>query len=356
MLGAAPGADVRWKARVLGTASSIAEMAGQPETAHAYATEALAAFEQVGDKVGRAQALRLRAVTGAAGRRDPSDLDEATAASRDAGDHVGLAWCLLERAMTVFWNAGYTEMLDLAEEARRLFEGLGDNLGIANALLVEARATHLLGRSGASELLHEALALFRQAGARPAIAWTLYDLAEVLAASDDVSAGDRTYREAVAEFDAVGIRFGTAVGYGSWGWWARRAGQYELSAGRFHRALSESLEIGQTGTALWLFESIAGLAGEIGLLEEAAVLFGAAERWRAELSHPMPAWDLTRYRADLARLRAESQEESFVTRWERGAAMSWDQTVAVARAITDRLRTPTTTQSTAGTRSGTRHR
>ena len=352
VLGSAPGADVRWKARVLGTASSIAEMAGQPEAAHAFATEALAAFEEVGDMIGRAGALRLRAVTGAAGRRDPSDLDEATAASRDAGDHVGLAWCLLERAMTVFWKAGYTEMLDLAEEARRLFEGLGDKLGIANALLVEARASHLLGRKGASELLQEALALFRQAGARPAIAWTLYDLAEVLAASDDDSAGDRTYREAVAEFDAVGIRFGTAVGYGSWGWWARRAGHFELSADRFHRALAESLEIRQTGTALWVFELIAGLAGDIGLLEEAAVLFGAAERWRGELSHPMPAWDLARYGADLARVRAELSEGSFVAQWERGAALSWDQTVAVARGITDQVGTSTTTQSTAPTRSG----
>ena len=337
VLGAAPNADIRWKARVLGTASSMAEMAGEPETAHALASEALAAFEQVGDKVGRADALRLRATTGTSGRRDPSDLDEATAASREAGDDVGLAWSLLERAMTVFWNAGYSEMLGLAEEARRLFEGLGDKLGIASALLVEARATHLLGRS-ASDLLQEALGLFRQASARPAIAWTLYDLAEVLAASDDPAAGDRTYREAVAEFDAVGIRFGRAVGYGSWGWWARRAGQYELSAERFDRSLSESLEIRQTGTAIWMFESIAGLAGEIGLLEQAAVLFGAADRWRGELAHPMPAWDLARYQPDLASLQAESQKKSFDALWKRGAALSWEQTVAAARAITDQVR------------------
>jgi predicted ATPase/DNA-binding SARP family transcriptional activator len=338
VLGAAPNSDIRWKARVLGTASSMAEMAGEPETAHTFAIEALAAFEQVGDKVGRADALRLRAITGASGRRDPSDLDEATAASRDAGDPVGLAWSLLERAMTVFWNAGYSEMLGLAEEARQLFEEIGDKLGIANALLVEARATHLLGRSGASDLLQEALGLFRQASARPAIAWTLYDLAEVLAASDDPAAGDHTYREAVAEFDAVGIRFGRAVGYGSWGWWARRAGQHELSAERFDRSLSESLEIRQTGNAIWMFESIAGLAGEIGLLDQAAVLFGAADRWRGELQHPMPAWDLARYQPDLASLKAESQEESFDAHWDRGAALSWEQTVAAARAITDKAR------------------
>jgi hypothetical protein len=182
------------------------------------------------------------------------------------------------------------------------------------------------------------LGLFRQASARPAIAWTLYDLAEVLAASDDPAAGDRTYREAVAEFDAVGIRFGRAVGYGSWGWWARRAGQYELSAERFDRSLSESLEIRQTGTAIWMFESIAGLAGEIGLLEQAAVLFGAADRWRGELAHPMPAWDLARYQPDLASLQAESQKKSFDALWKRGAALSWEQTVAAARAITDQVR------------------
>jgi hypothetical protein len=186
--------------------------------------------------------------------------------------------------------------------------------------------------------LQEALGLFRQASARPAIAWTLYDLAEVLAASDDPAAGDHTYREAVAEFDAVGIRFGRAVGYGSWGWWARRAGQHELSAERFDTSLSESLEIRQTGNAIWMFESIAGLAGEIGLLDQAAVLFGAADRWRGELQHPMPAWDLARYQPDLASLKAESQEESFDAHWDRGAALSWEQTVAAARAITDKAR------------------
>jgi predicted ATPase/DNA-binding SARP family transcriptional activator len=336
VLAVAPDSDIRWKARVLETASSMAELAGEPERAHALAGEALAAFEKVGDKVGRADALRLRAITAASGRRDPTDLDEATAASRDAGDHVGLAWSLLERAMTVFWSADYSDMLELAEEARRLFEGLGDKLGIANALLVEARATHYLGRIGAADLLTEALGLFRQASARPAIAWTLYDLAEVLAASDDPAAGDRTYREAVAEFDAVGIRFGKAVGYGSWGWWARRAGEHEPSAERFERALSEALDIKQTGTAIWMFESIAGLAGEIGLLEQAAVLFGAAERWREELQHPMPAWDLARYQTDVARVKAD--EESFDANRRRGADLSWDQAVAVARAITDQVR------------------
>jgi hypothetical protein len=63
----------------------------------------------------------------------------------------------------------------------------------------------------------EALDIFRQADARPAIAWTLYDLAEMFAVAASPST-DPTFREAMAEFHAVGHRFGTAVGYGSWGW------------------------------------------------------------------------------------------------------------------------------------------
>ena len=334
VVAAAPNSDIRWKARVLATASSLARMAGESETAHTFASEALAAFDQMGDKVGRARALRLGAIAGGRGPRVMlSDLDEATAASRDAGDKVGLAWSLLDRAMSVFWNAAYTEMLGLAEEARGLFEELGDKIGISDALLVEARATYLLERSGAANLLQEALGLFRQANARPAIAWTLYDLAEVLAA-DDPPSGDRSFREAVAEFDAVGLRFGTAVGYGSWGWWARRAGQHGLSAKRFDRSLTEALQIGQHGTAIWMFESIAGLAGEIGALDQAATLFGAAERWRKELSSPMPAWDLPRYQADLAMVKARSQPKSFDDHWELGAALSWEDAVVLARTIT----------------------
>jgi hypothetical protein len=257
-------------------------------------------------------------------------------ASRDAGDNIGLAWSLLERAMSVYWNADYSEMLRLAEEARRLFADQGDRIGISNALLIEARATHFLGRSGATDMLGEALDIFRQADARPAIAWTLYDLAEMLAAAASPST-DPTFREAMAEFHAVGHRFGTAVGYGSWGWWARQTGQLGLSAERFQKCLSEALEIGEEGAAVWMFESIAGLAAEVGLLDEAATLFGAADRWRKELLGPMPAWDLPRYQSDLDGLRARSQPESFNAHWNRGAALSWEESVAAARAITNQV-------------------
>jgi hypothetical protein len=88
-------------------------------------------------------------------------------------------------------------------------------------------------------------------------------------------------------------------------------------------------------------ESIAGLAAEPGAVEQATVLFGAAERWRKELIGPMPAWDLARYHADLADARARSQTESFDAGWEIGAALSWEDAIAAARAITNQTRKAT---------------
>jgi len=142
----------------------------------------------------------------------------------------------------------------------------------------------------------------------------------------------------VADFHAVGHRFGTAVSYGSWGWWARQTGQLGLSAERFQKCLSEAVEIGEEGAAVWMFESIGGLAAEIGLLDEAATLLGAADRWRKELLGPMPAWDLPRYESDLAGLRARSRPESLGAHWNRGASLSWEESVSAARAITNQAR------------------
>ena len=110
-----------------------------------------------------------------------------------------------------------------------------------------------------------------------------------------------------------------------------------MSAERFQKCLSEALEIGEVGAAVWMFESIAGLAGEVGLLDEAATLLGAADRWRKELLGPMPAWDLPRYEPDLVGLKARSSPESFDALWDKGAALSWEESVAAARAITNHV-------------------
>jgi ATP/maltotriose-dependent transcriptional regulator MalT len=68
----------------------------------------------------------------------------------------------------------------------------------------------------------------------------------------------------------------------------------------------------------------------LGEYERAALLFGAAEAMRHEVGMPVLPVDAESYSADIATVRAALGEHAFSDAWQRGASLSWDESIAAA--------------------------
>ena len=109
-------------------------------------------------------------------------------------------------------------------------------------------------------------------------------------------------------------------------------------AERFAGCLSEAMALSETGSAIWMLESIAGLAVMTANAAVAARLFGTADRHREESEMKRPFWDRIRYDADVEATKSTLGPAAFRREWNEGSDLSLQDAVAVALQVTDLVR------------------
>ena len=129
--------------------------------------------------------LRLAALDAAGGLaywnndqlRARTHYEAALAIQRARGDQAGIAGALYNLSFTYTFQDGAPTAEVLAQEAVRLYEAAGDDLGLANAQWSLANIEYAKGPDGAErarELALKALAIFERHGARFMIGWATY--------------------------------------------------------------------------------------------------------------------------------------------------------------------------------------
>ena len=259
-----------------------------------------------------------------------------------------------------------------ANESVALARKSGDKQILSFALAHLASGKANLGNAEeAYTLAQEALAIARRDGNSPALGYSLVMMAELVAiAIQDYEAALRYGEEAIAVSEAGGNRWGSSMTIFGLGFFARSIGDYDQARARFRACLPVFLEFGDKHRINMIQSELAHIERETGQYqqaipmyretilewqrlghraaiahqlecfafiakaqeqpERAAKLFGTAEALREKINIAMTPQERTEYYREIADLRANMDEKSFVSLWAEGRAMTMEQAIEFA--------------------------
>lgn len=294
---------------------------------------------------------------------------------------VSLGWAIerqngepaqrLAAALCQFWivRGHFEEGRRWLEQALPLAAG-GPPVVRASALLGLARLAHQQGDYAAASALHEALALFRDAGDNGGAANTLAALGMLLADQGDLARAAALEEEALAIFRMLGDQAGVVRLLNRRGLDAYDQGDYERATTLLEEALSLGRSLGSwhsvgkalnnlalvaqeccdyeqamtlQAEALDMWQNLGYMGGIASCLENFAVfiqaqneperamrLYGAAHALRVRIGAPGRPNDRLSLERDIAQARTQLGDDAFDAAWSEGETLSLDEAIAVA--------------------------
>ncbi len=311
------------RARALDGAGALAEAQGKIEQATVFHTEALALWEQAGDRLGQAHSLENLGII------EMHDLGNAAAALAHhetalalyeaENDRLGIAIARRNLGDVALMEEQFSDAANHYREALTIARELDDVRNIAASLTSLGALAFFENDLGtAIRLYEESLPIWRQLNDVPGTALVLGNLGEALdhsGRSDDARA---LYEESLGLVRELGDLQGMAFAQSHLARIARRNGELDHAATLF----AESARIfHQIGDSLRLAECIEGLAGtltDVGEASQAARLFGVAAAIRHATDSPLPTIHAPALEHDLAAVRAMIGKDQFQSLYDEG--------------------------------------
>jgi predicted ATPase len=219
----------------------------------------------------------------------------------------------------------YAEAMTLHGVAEELCESLGDRWGVAQALELSSFASWLdTDFDSAWALAERALREARVVGDEERIGWCRLDLAAVSHYLDDAEEAQSHLEGALASFQALGFKEGSAWAHNLLGLVHASARRHDDAVDaltqslRLHRELSDCWRLGS------VLEALAGALVQVGQHDEAAVLLGVTQRVRADFGTPVPPCERPAYDATVAVVDASLDPAALARAARRAGALSLD--------------------------------
>ena len=300
--------------------------------------------------------------------------EEAMALFRAVGDRSGIAATLTEQGVSAVILGDYAQAVQHYEASLALYRELGDRHGIATTL-------HSLGdivcdqgdTARAVALLHESLALCREQGFVVEAPLVLCALGAVPCTQGDYPRAIALYWEAVALFRHLGDRWNILAPLLNLGWlalvqgddgrvralleeqvgWFREEatpiglahvlhvlgavvnaqGEATQASALLREALILQQQFGRIDLIMESLERFAGLVAGQNQPIRAARLLGATEVLRTGAHMKRFGAEQAAYDHIIATVRAQLGEEAFAAAWAEGRALTLEQAIAEALAI-----------------------
>ena len=242
------------------------------------------------------------------------------AACREVGEDHAAASALNILAMIDLYDGDADAARDRLAEALTLARDTGNRWDHVLALAADGTVTLMRGDAeGARARFDAALGVAREVGNNWLVGRTLLGLGAVAAATGDRPGAVRLYEESLVLLREDDARAETVRCLLALARIAIGAGDHAAAADRLREALRISEQAGHWRAVARCLEAAAGLAERIGVLEDAAVLSGAANRLREDIGAPPPSG--TAFGALRERLTTALGEACLRGSWDRGRAL-----------------------------------
>jgi predicted ATPase/DNA-binding SARP family transcriptional activator len=286
-------------------------------------------------------ALRARAYRGAGGlayyQSDLSHaqryMEQALALYQEIGDRKWISQTLRNLAVVLSDQGQFEQARGYAEESLTLARQLGDAQTLANALSDLGILEYYLGNCArALPYMEEGLALDRRRGDQNDVAIGLHNLAEVRTAMGHFEAAIQLCAESMALFRQVENKYGLAFALQAQGDLLGTQGNIEEGKKQLAEGLALFQELGNPQGVAASLVGFAAVAVRQEEWERAARLLGAVEaqieEGVASLKPPMQL----RHQRTVAAVQAQMDEKLFEVAWASGRSMVLEQALAYALA------------------------
>jgi predicted ATPase/class 3 adenylate cyclase len=256
---------------------------------------------------------------------------EASLRKSDSADAATRAK-LSSEAGTFAWHRGdYDRAIALHGEALELYRELGDERGVAFALIcLGAQELERGDYERAKPLFEEALALSRKTGDKRTVGYALHNLGEVARFRGEYERAKRRGMEALAVFREMDDEWCVARTLS----WLGKATVYNSddseAAGFLREGLALNREIGNWEWVAYSLENFAAVAGTKAQGARAAKLWGAAEDLREDIGSPLQPSDRPDYDHSVAAAHAHLDGAAWEATWKQGRSMSLEEVIEYA--------------------------
>ena len=331
-----PDLDVPAEDRAWGlvVAAELAANPGDARQAHPWATEAVAAFRELGDERGLAHALlALGAAAGNQGALDEADvaLDEAMAITRRLNDPA-LEGQLLNFVSFVASRRGdHALAAELSRQELAAWTAIGSRRGQATAMRHLAVACQHLGRlDEASDLCAQAAEVWRELDDPASLAHVQITQADIARMRGDLAAAEALYDQALAELGSIGDRRCTASMFKNLAMIAACRGDHDRSIELFQAGLRLRHELGDEAGLAECLEGLAEVSSVSGDHGTAATLLAAAAALRLRTGSRASPEEQATTEALLERARTHLDPAAFARALDRGRSFSLGELVEFA--------------------------
>jgi predicted ATPase/class 3 adenylate cyclase len=255
--------------------------------------------------------------------------DRLEAATTDSATRAKL---LSEAGTFAYYRADYDHAIVLHGEARELYRQVGDDSGVAFALMcLGAQHMEKGDHELAAPFLEEALELSRRIGDKPRIAGNLHNLAEVERQRGNYERAKTLGMESMALAREMEDKWQLARIVGWVGLLTVFSGdEHDLAEGFLKESLTLNREIGSLEYFAYSLEGFAGLAGAKAQGGRAARLWGAAEALRKTIGAPLSIEVRLYFERGMVAARAQLGEAAWEAALAQGMAMAPEEAAEYA--------------------------
>src|SRR5215217_4855527 len=263
---------------------------------------------------------------------------EAALRQSDRADFGTRAKLLSQAGTFAFYRTDFEHAIVLHGEALELYRQVGDDNGVAFALMcLGAQHMEKGDHERAAPFLEEALALSRRIGDKRNTAGTLHNLGEVERQRGNYERAKALGTESIGLWRKIKDDYNLSMVVGWVGLLEVWSGdQPDLAEGFLNEALALERELGYWAYAAYCLEAFAGLAEARGQDARAARLWGAAEALRTDIGAPLPLDAHRLYKPSMAAARALLGEAEWEEAFAQGMAMSAEEAAGYALREGDR--------------------
>ena len=289
------------------------------------------------------QALRAKALHAVGGlARDQGDAvaaeryyHEALELRRVMGDRPGAATSLLQQGAVALDRGEREHGLALLDESLAEFRKMGNLRGAAMALGYKAVAALDGGcTAAAADLLEESLGLSRAVGESWGAAQALTHLGHLALIGEDVAWAEELFREALALYQETGDRRGIGLALRSLGDAAAKRGDGAGARESYERSLELYRAAGDRRGTAHCLDGLAGVLRQQARFEQAALLYGAADRLWEDMRVAGSRRDPEKRRPGGPEDEPAAPSDGFRTARSRGRVLPLEQVLTAALADT----------------------